>query len=31
MFADAIARHRGQSRMEAVYAAELPNLPPKAA
>jgi oxalate decarboxylase/phosphoglucose isomerase-like protein (cupin superfamily) len=31
MFADALARHGMQSRMEEVYAAELPNLPPKAA
>ena len=31
MFADALARHGVQSRMEEVYAAELPNLPPKAA
>ena len=30
-FADALARHGVQSRMEEVYAAELPNLPPKAA
>src|SRR5437660_613057 len=31
MFADALARHGVRSRMEEVYAAELPNLPPKAA
>jgi hypothetical protein len=31
MFAEALARHGMQSRMEDVYAAELANLPPKAA
>ena len=31
MFAEAVARHGMQSRMEDVYAAELANLPPKAA
>jgi hypothetical protein len=31
MFADALARHGLTSRMDDVYAAELPNLPPKAA
>jgi hypothetical protein len=31
MFADALARHGLQPRMDEVYAAELPNLPPKAA
>jgi hypothetical protein len=31
MFADALARHGLTPRMDEVYAAELPNLPPKAA
>ncbi len=31
MFADALAKHDMASRMDAVYAAELANLPPKAA
>ena len=31
MFAEALARHGTPSRMDEVYAAELPNLPPKAA
>jgi hypothetical protein len=31
MFADALARHGIGPRMDEVYAAELPNLPPKAA
>ena len=31
MFADALARHGMQSRMDEVYAAELPSLPPQAA
>ena len=31
MFAEALARHDLEPRMDAVYAAELPNLPPKAA
>ena len=31
MFAEALARHGMQSRMDEVYAAELPTLPPKAA
>ena len=31
MFAEALARHGTASRMDEVYAAELPNLPPKAA
>jgi hypothetical protein len=31
MFAEALARHGTSSRMDEVYAAELPNLPPKAA
>jgi oxalate decarboxylase/phosphoglucose isomerase-like protein (cupin superfamily) len=31
MFVDALTRHGVQPRMEEVYAAELPNLPPKAA
>jgi hypothetical protein len=31
MFADALARHGLQSRMDEVYTAELPNLPPQAA
>jgi hypothetical protein len=31
MFAEALARHGLQSRMDDIYSAELPNLPPKAA
>ena len=31
MFADALARHGMQSRMDEIYAAELPSLPPQAA
>ena len=31
MFAEALAKHALQSRMDDVYAAELPALPPKAA
>src|SRR4029077_16010372 len=31
MFAEALARHGTPSRMDDIYAAELPNLPPKAA
>ena len=31
MFADALARHGLTPRMDEVYEAELPNLPPKAA
>jgi hypothetical protein len=31
MFAEALARHGLTPRMEAVYEAELPNLPPKVA
>ena len=31
MFAEALARHGIQPRMDSVYDAELPNLPPKAA
>ena len=31
MFAEALARHGIQSRMGEIYAAELANLPPKAA
>ena len=31
MFGEALARHELQSRMEEVYAADLANLPPKAA
>jgi hypothetical protein len=31
MFAEALSRHGTPSRMDDIYAAELPNLPPKAA
>jgi hypothetical protein len=31
MFAEALARHGLSPRMDAIYAAELPNLPPRAA